>query len=316
MANPACPTCGLYHEGVCDPGTRYRVESSTSGGDLNRFAVGSAPAQGDVAADGILIPAAPTVPQGGEVPDGTAQQNRYLFRLCGIVVPPGHVCRLVGLRTIVTIGADIVVEDEQFDPPGLSTYHVETPVRTPFWVFQDGNVSLHLRWNAGPTSGSVVTMQFNADRPLAGSTTMGGTFPAILFKPHPSGAATPYQAPNGGQPLGTPVGSLGTWRDVTRFPWNEQGVGDWGKVDFEGPGELTLCGSVFQTDPETRQPQPASLINALAALVFTVPEEAFIAGFADEETGISPIRYYRIAGAMVADVIPWGALCARGYRGP
>jgi hypothetical protein len=314
-----CGVCGLFHRaGLCNPNNgwdyRARVEVSSVAQDQDRIGVGSSGYPGDIAADGIRIPTAPTIAfvNGLDPPHVVqiAQQNRYLFRLCGFAVPPNYWCRILGIRTIITIGIDLIVDQTVGGVASHSVFTIEKPVTTPFWTFQNGNVSFHLRYSPW-ASGSIVTMPYAADRPLGGSTTYdGSTEAALLFVP----PSTPYHAPMGGMPPGVGVGSLGTWRDPTRFPWNAQSPASDMDVDVGmGPGIVSLWASVYQTDPTTRTTYPklgeGNLTPEQVIVLTQSPEDAFLLAY--------PLSFYkRVAGALIGEIIPSGPMLGRNDLQP
>lgn len=298
-------------ENGCDPSwhrTRL-VEVSSAQFDPDREGVGSSASRGDNSNVGIKIPIGAT----------TGQGNRYLFRLCGVVVPSRHVIRLRGIRQLLTIGTSLDVET--LDPMSCLHYPIEKQVVSPWWAFADGNVSWHLRMRKGAVGPPDADSPFGSTGGTTGTLLPGGspgiegTGPALLYTaPAFVGIVpTPYLPPGRGDPPGDPVvGSLAQWYDANRFPWSSQAAADDLDVSLEGPGELDFFASVRQTNPLTRPqmpelfttgsplPTPLTTVAAPSPLSvfdpapFLPPEEVFLRMFPDA-------RYTRIAGAMIVE---------------
>jgi hypothetical protein len=247
---------------------RRVVVGATTQYDPDKALVGSSPFSGDQANTGIVLPASPTV----------AQNRRYLCRLFGMEVNEDEFVVVHAIHQLLTIGAMYDVGDEQ-DP---TQYTLEVPVTDPTWSFPDGNVSWHLRQkNVAKNSRSLYT-DFPFVPPY--SANRDGLTSAILARVPVAGAYLPL---NGGAPYGEPVSSLGTFKDI-RFPWL-QVTADL-KQRIDGPCQIVMYASVWQTDPDTRVQPPV-----VADGTYLRQEDRFVMNH-------DQARYWRIGGRMEVDV--------------
>ena len=165
----------------------------------------------------------------------------------------------------------------------LTHQQIEIDQTSPFWAFQDGNISWHLRFLKGPPNGPVPGQ--NNGQP-GKSTDLYATESGLLVR-YPDLIAPP----NNGIVPGMELGGLGTFRDI-RYPW---GFGEVATLDFEveGPGILVFFASVKQTNPATRQ-QIGNLGLTVAQRAQLLREEQFIAAF--------PNAIYRhVSGAILCE---------------
>lgn len=241
------------------------VSSATSDDDL--IGVGSTPYLGDIGRTGVHVPPELT----------TTQDNRYLIRLCGVQVPTGGKIVIRGIRQLATIRGQLTVGS------GASavTTTFEREVESPLWSFPDGNISWHLR--------SQITEQapFGCDAAQEPGTSpsMQGIDAALLYLPT---GLVPYKAPHGGQPLGEPVGSLGTWRDM-RFPWTAT---DWSlEWLLCGPCKVVLYASVHQPNAAARAAANYPALDGMRE------EDKFLSSF------YSTCVYGRVAGSIIYEPV-------------
>lgn len=243
-------------------GSRAEYVSEAINDDF--LAVGSSPYPGDIGATGVTVPAAPSAP--GE---------RYLIRLCGFEIPGGYRARILGIRQLVLLRAEVVIENES--PPSEEfQLPIEIEQESPLWAFPDGNVSWHLVQVPDDAFGLGYDPagQANGRSPSMNSLSsaevyiVGGTGKSII-------------------PLGTPVANLATWRDI-RYPW---GNTTWNQdTRVVGPGKVILYASVKQTDPATRPIRRSPLdLGAIRK------EDRFLLEYPDSA------RYGRIAGALMVE---------------
>lgn len=263
----------LHH--ACGPREKcHFITGFTSVGfDPDLAGIGGSPCCGDQGATGVIVPAAPT----------TDPCNRYLIRLGGVAVPRECGLIVVGLRTAVTLRAEVSNTDGS-----LSVFELEQT--SPFFRFPDGNVSFHLMWKQD-ACGPVIC---DPDQQPATSPDLDCDDTSLLYTPpFPPGA--PYVALNGGVPPGDGVGDLGFMRDL-RFPWDHP---DWVLSEIMwGPGVVTLYASVFQTDPARRSPCTLTPEQRDALR----PEDKFACAFPQA-------RYGRVAGSIVYELLPDCAEC-------
>jgi hypothetical protein len=256
------------------------VETSSAAFDPDSQMQSTSPYLGDVASTFLYVPEAPTL----------TIEERYLFRLAAVPVPPMGRLKILGLRTMVTIGQQTPVTAD-----GDSWVYVqERPVETPNWAFKDGNVSWHLRVLRGPALDQRERLVLSPGQ----SASLYGVDASLLV-----GTLTPrYKAPNGGLPPGEPVGSLGTFRDQ-RFPWNRQAARSDLGFEVDGPAYVVLYASIWQTDPTTRIYLPAA--SAPADLGALVPEDRFLLAFGDGGRATTNlVRYRHVGGSIIAETGP------------
>jgi hypothetical protein len=264
-------------------GSRDLIELASQSFDPDRQAIGGSAYPGDMAALGIVVPAAPT----------TALNNRYMMRHCGVQVPAGKSIIIHAIRQLVTIRQveviDTLIEIEGAGSgqlPGSVILPLSRPaeleVTSPGWSFTDGNVSWHLKFLGDRETAFVDP----TGQTLGTSPDLYGVDSALCY----TGAAgpVPYTAPNGGIPPGRPVPGWDTWRDM-RYPWQSDNFNT--HIRINGPGVIVLWSSVRQTDPTTR---PVLDVVDLGCLR---PEDRFLATFRSA-------RYGRVAGAMIVETLP------------
>lgn len=260
-------------EGCCPDPCRPRIiEVSTVGFDPDREGIGAGPSQANVVSSRLFIPPEPT-------PDSA---HRYSFILCGINVPRGATYSLLGFAQKLVIGIPI---HETIIAP--ITPVAELPVTTYDWAFPDGNVAWSIRWIPGARKRPKLKPPLGFNPANAGPskvTNPYGVSSALLYQDVPLFVG--YTPPNGGQFYGNAVEGLGTFYDM-RNPW-----GDFSQtldIPFEGPGDLIMVASVWQTNIETRpNPSPHG----------QVPEDVFMRTAAGE-SGLPPVVYRHIAGRMM-----------------
>lgn len=249
-------------------GTPDRTYEVSTGGPDPSFQLQGSDPFASMTATGLMIPTAPT----------TSPRNRYLFALCGAAFPPGSRGRVRGIRQLLTIGGQTYVSapnDPPLPPTITDRYNVEFNVTTPTWRFSDGSVSWHLMRvpNLRPKSNVL-----NAPGLLYRNAVQN----ALLYE-----TLAPYVAPYGGRPPGQAlVPSLSNWHDM-RYPWQAWGIVD---APFEGPCQIILFASVWQTNPDTRATFTGDGPSYLP------PEEGFLWG-----SQVNAIQYKRIAGSLIFD---------------
>ena len=166
----------------------------------------------------------------------------------------------------------------------------------------DGNVSWHLRYVASPPvlNGLVTTLntvsfqrRWCDDGALIYET---ASFNAANLdgngKPddYVSGL-TKYMAPNGGLPLGTSLGGLGTWTDL-RFKYDDPSKQSIDPIIVPGGGAVVLYASVWQ--PNTAHTQTLTIPAGYPLNVTGFTEEAFLAAYAKAQ-------YWSVMGALVIE---------------
>lgn len=234
------------------------IEVSSAAFDPDLTGIGSTPWSGDQASTGLQVPVAPT----------TGPTNRYLFRLCGVEIPIGYAITIRLLRQAATIRQTDILNGE----PRI----IEQDITSPFWHFQDGNISWHLRLQKQ----QFAPKGFDAAQIAGTSPEMRALDSALLYRP----PLVPYSALGSGQPPGTSVGDMGTFRDI-RFPWQNNSLSL--STLVKGPGAVVFYASVFQTNPDIRPLYPAVLGMR--------PEDQFLGNF-------PRAVYGRVAGAMVFEI--------------
>lgn len=246
------------------PGCSNIVEISSATSDDDLIGIGSSPYVGDLGRTGVRVP-----------PEMTAvQANRYLIRLCGVVIPTGGELVIRGLRQLATIRGQRTV--------GEVTTTFEREVDSPLWSFPDGNISWHLRWQ------NTEEAPFECDPAQEPGTSpnMQGTDSAFLYLPP---GLVPYKAPNAGQPLGSSVPGLGTWRDI-RFPWTGT---EWELEEYlRGPGKVVFYASVHQPNAVLRDSANFPALPGMRE------EDLFLSSFA------STCVYGRVAGSIIYEPMP------------
>ncbi len=162
---------------------------------------------------------------------------------------------------------------------------------SPFWRFPDGNICWGLRAIFGPPGGGTSAKRILSAGEAADY--LGGADSARILSSNPA-----VRAPARGFFPGTPIGSLGLFRDL-RFPWSAQGAIEDMDIELRGPVNVGLWAAVKQTDPITRQ----SMNNLLPVnFMPPLPEDQFLV--ACERAGIPGILYRHISGAIVAEIGP------------
>ena len=234
------------------------IEVASAAFDTDLTGIGSTPWSGDQASTGVRVPAAPT----------TGPGNRYLFRLCGVEIPAGYAIMIRRLRQAATIRQTDILNGE----PRI----IEQDITSPFWRFQDGNISWHLRLQKQQFAPKV----FDPAQIAGTSPEMRALDTALLYRP----PLVPYRALGAGQPPGTSVGDLGTFRDI-RFTWQNQSLSLRSLV--KGPGAVVFYASVFQTDPAIRPLYPS--------VAGMRPEDQFLGNF-------PRAIYGRVAGAIIFEI--------------
>lgn len=252
--------------GACDRHERQLVASAQYDGGLGF--IGGSPYPGDLTATGVLIPA-----------DFTRdQKTRYLVRCCGVAVGIHQRAIVRSIRQLLTIGVDTTTDENE------SRYHFELPVKTPTWRFQDGNVSWHLR----KVTEDAAFRFMNYTNDIGVSPNRDGLSATLLGFLNTSIEA--YTPLNAGQPFGSPVKDLGTFRDI-RFPFTSESNRDL-NLEVVGPCNLVLYASVFQTNPRSRLTYQGDA-DAIADAV--CPEDRFVLRFPNA-------RYWRVGAEMIVDV--------------
>lgn len=262
-----------------------RLVISSSQYDAGMAFSGSTPGGGDSTGVGVTLPATPT----------TAPNGRYLVRLCGVDIGKRSRAVVRSFRQLLTIGAHCAIGmDENGDdiPPYLP---VECDVVSPAWHFVDGNVSWHMRkvQKRDPAKGRRVFtdappqyMPFSySDRGNQSSILARNTAAAVNWPLVPG-----YIPLNNGMPYGTDVSGMGTFRDM-RFPYAAQMPQRDLGLEVQGPCNLVMFASVYQTDP-TRRPVALDKQPPLESLR---PEDKFILQYPDA-------RYWRIGAELVVDL--------------
>jgi hypothetical protein len=236
------------------------VELASSASDVDSTVIGTSPYLGDRATTAVPVPVAPTL----------SQDNRYLFRLCGVEIPVGFGIVIRGLRQGATIRH---VEQTNGEP-----LIIEREVVSPFWSFLDGNISWHLRLQQQ----QFAPRGFDPAQLAGTDPEMRSLDTALLYSP----PLVPYTALGAGQPPGAAVGDLGTFRDM-RYQWDQT---QWGLSQMiRGPGAVVFYASVHQTDPANRPLYPG--------VAGMRPEDQFISNFPDA-------IYGRVAGGMIFELMP------------
>lgn len=255
-----------------------RVSVYTSSPDPTNQFVGSGPTLGDLGNTGIVIPDIPT----------PTQLNRYLIRLCGIRLLPDCKAIIRGIRQYVTIGAEVPLSED----PIPKVFVFEKQIITPTWKFTDGNIAWFITKN-GPqqTDGSNPLPSSLAQPPLGFSPNVFDITPGILYNQLFTSPLNPYIPPFNGSPPGVIVNNqFSVWRDI-RFAWQRFNTVDTLNFEINGPGDLCLWASVYQTNPLTRTNPPSSPPNPWLS-----PEDQFWSAYP------SLARYYRIAGELLVDM--------------
>jgi len=238
--------------------------------DINRVGVGSSPLPGDLNSTGIAVPQPPTL----------NQNNRYLFRLCGLEVPADTICVINAIHQLLYIGARVPAEDGEVD----ETWLLEVPVEDPLWSFPDGNVSWHLRnLQANSQDRTIFTdFIFPPD-----ATNRADTTDSALISRQPAPVYIPL---NSGLPYGKDlVPGLGTWRDM-RFPWHHCQPNL--NLQVRGPITIGFFASVYQTDPDRRPNKPVVIETAGLRR-----EDVFMLNYPEAV-------YTRVGGRIIYDMIP------------
>ena len=260
---------------------RSLLDQASACKDTDRDGVGSSPLN-DATSSRVMVLLDPT-------PVG---KPRQLLRLAAIAVPPYGSCRVRGLRQAVGIGTVLADRGSETVPP--TQYVVEIDQTSPFWAFQDGNISWHLRFIHGVTMNA--TYNIGVSTPGRSLNYTGTDSSRLITNDGSTPAARGY-------PPGKPLGGLGTFRDI-RYPW---GIGEVATLDFEvhGPGVLGLYASVKQTDPATRQKLGPLLPPGTNTSVLS-REDQFLLAFPDAV-------YRHVSGAILCE---FGTLTRRPGANP
>jgi hypothetical protein len=249
--------------------SKRTYEISTNSFDPS-FQLSSSDPSGGGINTGLLIPSAPS----------TRTNNRYLFAVAGAGFGASSRGRVRGIRQYATIGA--TTSQSTTEPPEtFDYYNVETPITTPTWRFADGSISWHLmrvpigrKTKANHLNGSGLAHRYARQD-------------ALIYE-----TLAPYVAPFDGQPQGTTLcPSLGCWHDL-RFPWQSSHAWESVDIPFEGPCQIVLFASVWQTNPATR----TTLNLGDSPAIGLPPEENFILALGD-----FAVNYRRIAGSLIFD---------------
>lgn len=277
-------TSSLWH-------TRQSIEISSESYDPDMQFVGSSPFVADASRTGVVIPY-------GSKAGTCFQKTRYLARLCGIDIPDGGAVALVGIRQYATIRYLALPNDQTLEG---CVYPFELDIESPFWSFTDGNISWHIRYQ--PVGVPEVPAKLTAG--MLSLQPYGSPYAA----PDPF-LSVPYQAPNMGEPWGSPVGTFGTWRDL-RFPWRNTNNTDLHHI-VSGPGSLVFYASIRQTNPYPPHPPPGDPpspgefarcnYDPTAQGAINYPgglrrEDQFLLQFPQAQYG-------RVAGALMLELLP------------
>lgn len=248
---------------------RTTLEIASAAQDPDLAGLGGSPYSGDMGSTGVRVPEAATVATAV-----SAQQNRYLIRLCGVAIPTGSALIIHGLRQAATIRAAL---DENDEP-----VVVEREITSPLWRFRDGNISWHLKkiqTKFGPAP-------YDATQAPGESTDLNALDSSLLYTP----PRAPYRAPLLGKPPGDDISGLGTWRDM-RFPWRRDGGYEDLSIYVRGGGSVVMYASVHQPNAGARE-------WVMPDVDGMRPEDRFISNFIEQAI------YGRVAGALIVELIP------------
>jgi hypothetical protein len=283
---------------------RRRVEIVTSGFDEWLQLVGGDP-QGTSNSVGLRVPTLATALNAAEAGIDPLEA-RYLFNLCSFSVPHGVKARILGYRQLATLG---YVQPATTDPTAPAAV-VEQEITSPFWRFQDGNISWHIRQLGAPGAQGIPPRTGNPLAVLKNPLPLSATFrysesPALLYENMtlPAGDnlyvdLETYQPPKKGRPWGQTVytGHQGTFYDL-RAEWHTPGawtsLGE--SMEIEGPDTIAFFASVRQSDPTSR----GKLKSPAAGGAFT-----FSGGLSDEEQFLQNFPgaiYWRVGGALIVE---------------
>ena len=266
-----------------------RVKVATMSPDTGKALIGTSPYPGDYGYLGVLIPAIVSI----------NYRTRHLIRLCSVAIPDGGLGRVLSLGQLLTLGACVpAAEGEQQGEPrqrtspcDLPSIRVERPVLTPWWSFQDGNVSWHLMRFEGGRSQALLPNTLGVP---GQDNDLFGTDSALLVNAFSPPAV--YAPLNQGVPPGTGVDRYGTWHSLD-YPWPGRDIDLSQQPEVRGPCVLSLFASVYQTDPEHRlHPAVGSGIEQITSYDGLVDEDKFVLSYPDTA------RYYRVAGAMEVEI--------------
>lgn len=261
-----------------------RLSSYTSSADPGIQFIGGGPTTGDIGTTGIIIPADPTV----------NNRNRYLIRLAGITIPPDFTAIVRSIRQYVTIGTEELLGQE-----GGQLYVFEKEIVFPTWRFNDGNIAWGLTI-VPPTTVSTIAANLpisSVGHPSPYIEDSYGITPGILYRNLPTSVdpvSAGYVPPFNGSFPGTPISNLGIWRDL-RYTWYNYNDLDSNGYAVNGPGNLCLWASVYQTNPSRRSLPPLQE-NVLPSWLSA--EDQFVYAYQ------TSARYWRIAGELIVDLIP------------
>lgn len=264
----------LWRDAHRRTGCENLIELVSQSRDPDYAGLGSSAFQSDTSGIGVVVPAFAT----------TSPTNRFLFRLAGIQIPGGFGIIIRGLRLAQTIRTVLTATSD--DP-----YPIELEVTSPFWHFNDGNVSYHLMHQGDSQTAYRNVPDTGTGVQLAGTSPdfrSYGAGSSLLYRNYDSILRT-YTAPSMGRPPGSGVAHLGNIHDL-RYPWENT---DWSlHLPVMGPGAVVLYASVFQPNVGIRPAFPGcSAISVLR------PEDQFVAAFPDAVYG-------RVAGALTVELFP------------
>jgi len=264
---------------------RRQFEIATTGFNEYLQLVGGDPFGGQTSV-GLRVPtlATPLLDVGGG-------QKRYLFNLASFSVGEGACVRIRGYRQLLTIGYK---QPSEIAAPRV----VEQLVTSPFWAFQDGNVSWHITLCGSPNASSFPKGQNPGPVDINSFKQYWADTPSLLYGP-PAPAAfggiypnlATYTPPNAGKPYGDPIASgQGTFYDI-RSPWTDDRA--WYSLDIpiRGPETIVFWASIRQTSPGRR-------------VAITPPGTFYPGGLSAEEQfllNFPSAIYWRVGGALVVE---------------
>jgi hypothetical protein len=273
-----------------------QVEIASSGFDEFLQLVGGDPFGGTNSV-GLRVPtlATPALSAGGA-------QLRYLFNLASFTVGHGACVRVRGYRQLATLG----YAQPQGSEEDASVYVVEQEITSPFWRFNDGNISWHIHVFGGPNASDVpkgTTAPFtDVVRDTVSYKRYWADSPCLLYGPG-SGIApggiypniATYIPPNNGKPWGSAIAShQGTFYDL-RIPWRTHGAWDSLDIPVRGPATVAFFASVRQSNPMSR-------------LSLTPPfdgKSVYTGGLSNEEQFLLNFPnaiYWRVGGSLILEL--------------
>lgn len=271
-----------------------RSEIVTTGIDEELQLIGG-DAYGHINSVGLRVPTLATA-LAAPVVDGAPFPNpligRYLFMLASFSIAAGANSRIRGWRQLLTIGV------KQHDDELGFTRVAEQLVTSPFWRFQDGNVSWHLM-DMGPPGAQGVPNDVSNPNDLENFTFRNSITPALLYETATLPVADPfyidltaYTPPNQGRPWGTSfLPGFTTMYDL-REPWSQGGL-QWQSLDIPiaGPRTIALFASIRQTNPNTR-------------VTLHAPATFYPEGLSQEEQFLLNFPnaiYWRVGASLIVD---------------